>query len=435
MLTGTLLILLLAGSVEADVARAVDRSGVSRQGLGLLVGEAGGAEIYGFDAEVPLTPASNQKVLTAALALDKLGRDFEFRTRIGVDEKGALVVVGDGDPNFSGRFFDGDATKILRLLARDLKREGVSKIDGGILLDDSRFDEEWQHPDWPADQLDKWYCAPVGALIYNDSCWDITVLPGANVGAAARVRVEPALAPPPVVNRYRTVRERARHVIHFGRSDDSLLVEGGVLAGSTGFSGHVTVRQPALFFGRSLRAALVAEGIPVQGEVRRGKAGKFVEKLVYKSDLRRTLKVMLESSQNLYAECLFKRAGGGSFAGGAAALHALDEGIAARDGSGMSAKNKVTPRALYRMLQRWRDEPDFTEALATGGTGTLRRRYKQLGARLRAKTGYIRGVSSLSGYIQGAEKRYVFVILCNGTATRHARRLQDLVVRALAGAK
>ncbi|MHC4847024.1 MAG: D-alanyl-D-alanine carboxypeptidase/D-alanyl-D-alanine endopeptidase [Planctomycetota bacterium] len=435
MLSGALLVLLLAGNVEADIARAVARSGVRTQGLGIVVGAAGGDELYRLQPDEPRTPASNQKILTAGLALEKLGADFEFRTRFGLDADGALIVVGDGDPNFSGRFFEGDPNRILRLLARDLKKNGVGKVRGGILLDVSRFDQQTRHPDWPADQLDKWYCAPISALVYNDSCWDITVLPGVNVGAAARVRVEPSLAPPVIENGCRTVSERARHVIHIGFTEQGVRIKGGVLRASTGFSSHLAVKEPALFFGESLRAALIAEGVPVEGAVRIGRAGKFEEKLVYKSDLRRTLKVMLAKSQNLYAECVFKRAGGGSFAGGAAALRAIDPGIEARDGSGMSAANRVTPRAVYRMLQRWKDEPVFVDALASGGEGTLRRRYRHLGKRLRAKTGYIRGVSSLSGYVESAGKRYVFVVLCNGAATRHARKLQDLVVKALSEAK
>ncbi|MHC4940896.1 MAG: D-alanyl-D-alanine carboxypeptidase/D-alanyl-D-alanine endopeptidase [Planctomycetota bacterium] len=428
-MVAALLVLLLAGNVEADIAQAVARSGVQRDGLGIMVGEVGGRELYRLQADTLRVPASNQKILTAGLALEKLGREFEFRTRFGLAD-GTLIVVGDGDPNFSGRFFQGDPNRVLRLLARDLSKHGVTKVTGGILLDVSRFDDEIRHPDWPADQLDKWYCAPVSALVYNDSCWDITVLPSVNVGAAARVQVEPSLDPPPVVNGCRTVSERARHVIHIGHTENGIRVQGGVLRGSTGFSSHLAVRDPALFFGRALKAALIAEGVPVEGEVRKGKAGEFDEKLVYKSDLRRTLKVMLANSQNLYAECLFKRAGGGGFAKAAAALGS--DGIEARDGSGMSAQNMVSPRAIYRVLQRWKDEPRFVEALAAGGEGTLRRRYRSLGDRLRAKTGYIRGVSSLSGYV---DRRYIFVVLCNGKATRHARKLQDLIIRALARAR
>ncbi len=93
----------------------------------------------------------------------------------------------------------------------------------------------------------------------------------------------------------------------------------------------------------------------------------------------------------------------------------------------------MTARTMYGVLQAMRDEPLFVESLAEGGEGTLRKRYRDLGHRLHAKTGTIDGVSALSGYVTGRDGgRYVFTILANGEAARRARRLQDLVVTALA---
>ncbi|MEM8883733.1 MAG: D-alanyl-D-alanine carboxypeptidase/D-alanyl-D-alanine-endopeptidase [Planctomycetota bacterium] len=432
------LFLLLAGDVASDLQGALQRAGIARDGLGVLVGEAGGRTLLAVSPDTPRIPASNQKVVTAALALDRLGHEFRFRTRFGRAPDGTLVVVGDGDPNFSGRFFEGDPTRVLRAIARDLKKRGVARVENGILLDVSRFDDEVRHPDWPADQLDKWYCAPVAALVYNDSCHDIIVQPGPRAGGPAVVRVEPGLAPTPLVNASITVSDRSRHVLRLRWVEDRLRVEGGVWTGSSGFKNHFAVRDPALFFGASLKGALVAEGVPVEGNVRKGRATEGEEIVVFRTDLARTLKVMLTNSQNLYAECLFKRAGGGSFAAAGDAVRKLPglENVVARDGSGMSRGNLISPRALYAVLQRLRDDEMFVQALAAGGEGTLRKRYRDLGVRLRAKTGYIRGVSTLSGYVTSAGgKRYVFAILCNGKAMGRARRLQDLVVQTLARAR
>jgi D-alanyl-D-alanine carboxypeptidase/D-alanyl-D-alanine-endopeptidase (penicillin-binding protein 4) len=174
--------------------------------------------------------------------------------------------------------------------------------------------------------------------------------------------------------------------------------------------------------------------------VREGKLDGAREILVYRSDLGRTLDVMLVNSQNLYAECVFKRLGQGSFASAAealaGALRSLEvptAGLVVRDGSGLSRGNRVSARTVYGVLQAMRDEPLFVEALAAGGEGTLKRRYRDLGERVRAKTGTIDGVSALSGYVTGRDGgRYVFTILANGASYARARRLQDLVVTALA---
>jgi len=437
------LLLFVGGSLQADLQNAVRKSGVDRDGLGLMVGRAGADALLSIAPNIPRVPASNQKVLTAALALHRLGADFRFRTVFARGPDGSLVVIGDGDPNMSGRFFDGDPNALLRALARDLKKEGIVALPGGIILDASRFDDQFVHPDWPADQLDRWYAAPVAALVFNDSCWDFKVRPASKAGGAVEVQLEPSLIDPAVAVRCSTVARGQRHgvrVLHDG--DGGLVVQGSVVAGSAGEGGHLAVDDPVMFFGRALRAALVAEGVAVGAAIRRGRTDKPKELLVYRSPLRRTLAVMLGNSQNLYAECLLKRAGGGSFEAGAARLRATltamkvpADDLVVRDGSGLSNKNRVAPATLFGVLQALRDQPVFVEALATGGSGTLRRRYKSLGPRIRAKTGTIRGVSCLSGYVEGVRgNRYVFVVLANGRSVRHARKLQDLIVQTLARA-
>jgi serine-type D-Ala-D-Ala carboxypeptidase/endopeptidase (penicillin-binding protein 4) len=432
-------LLLVAQEPASELRQALAASGVKTQGLGLVAGRAGGEPLLAVNADEPRAPASNQKILVGAAAIGRLGRDFHFETRIAVGDGGDLMVVGEGDPNLSGRFFGGDPTKVLRAMARDVASKGVKRVRD-LVLDASRFDAQYIHPEWPTDQLERWYCAPVAALVYNDSCWDITVLPGSAPGAPSRLVVEPSLLSPAIANRCETVRH-GKQIVHIGRAEESAFeVRGQVVLASAGVAANVTVRDPVRFFGEAFRAALVAEGVPVDGEVREGKLDGTREILVYRSDLARTLQVMLTNSQNLYAECVFKRLGEGSFASGAEALaEALRSlgvpttGLDARDGSGLSKQNRVTARTVYGALQAMRDEPMFVEALPSGGEGTLERRYRDLGERVRAKTGTIKGVSALSGYVTGkGGGRYVFAILANGASTARARRLQDLVVTSLA---
>lgn len=435
-----LALLLLAPDPAVDLRRAL--SGVPRDGLSVLVGGAGAAPLLAVAPDAPRIPASNAKLITAAAAVVLLGDDFHFETTIGKTPTGALLVTGGGDPNLSGRFFDGDPERILRLMARDVAAKGVREATE-LVLDASRFDDEYVHADWPEGQAERWYCAPVAALVYNDSCWDVTVYPRPRPGAAARVDVRPAFLRATVSNQCETVTDAGQHVVHVGRGRDTdVEVRGRILRTSAGVSGHVAVHDPVEFFGRGLGAALEAEGVRVSGGVRRGRAARQTLLVAYRSSLKRTLKVMLTNSQNLYAECMLKRLGSGSFASGAqTALGALARlevdtaGVVVADGSGLARSNRVTAHALYATLQALREKPIFVESLATGGEGTLRRRFRELGARVRAKTGTIRGVRALSGYVTSrAGRRYVFVILANGRSAASARRLQDRVVRILAEA-
>jgi len=435
----SVLLVVAAPDLDAELQHAVARSGADADILGVAVGRAGEAPFFTVRPDAPRAPASNMKLVTAAAAIQLLGPDFRFETTVARGPDDSLVVIGGGDPNLSGRFFDGDPNRILRLLAHDVASRGVATAPA-LLLDATRFDDEFVHPDWPTDQLDRWYCAPVAALVFNDSCWDVAVYPSGRAGAAARVEVQPSLLPPALANHCRT---GDRQIVHIGRDAERRLeVRGEILPTSQGVQGHVTVLDPVLFFGRAFQAALAAEGVTVAGEPRRGTIADAKPLVVYRSSLARTLSVMLTNRQNLYAECVFKRLGEGSFqSAGQAALRALvamgadPEGLEIRDGSGLAHTNRITARALYQVLQAQRDQPIFVDALATGGEGTLRRRFRDLGTRVRAKTGTIRGVSALSGYVTGREGgRYVFVVLGDGRGVSKARRLQDLVVQVLAGA-
>lgn len=434
------LTLLLLTDLGDEVAAAVERSRVSTKAVSVVVGRVGGPPLYALHADQPRIPASNQKLLTAGAALRRLGRDFRFRTVVGWTAEGGLAVVGSGDPNISGRFHGGDPSKLLLRLAADLRERGVREVNGDLVVDATRFDDEWVHPLWPQDQLDRWYCAPVAALVYNDSCWDVKVLPGPGAGAPARVEVEPSLLVPALRNSCVTASARREHVVHIGRAaEGDLEVRGGILAGSTGVEGNVAVRDPVRFFGEAFRAALGREGIAVRGGIRYGAAGEVRPLVVLESSLARTLEVMLTRSQNLYAECVFKALGTGSFASAAEALEgALREmkvavdGLRPVDGSGLADGNRTTVRTIYGVLAAMADEPVFVDSLASGGTGTLERRYRALGPRIRAKTGTIRGVSSLSGYVAGtAGGRTIFSIIANGNLS-NVRALQDAIVDRLA---
>ncbi len=433
--------LLLLADLRGDLQQIVVRSGVEPERVGIAVGSLDAQPLYRHGAGVARIPASNQKLLTAAVAILKLGADFEFATRVGLTPEGHLVVVGDGDPNFSGRWFDGDPNVVLRRFARDVARRGVTEIKGDLVLDAGRFDDVWIHPDWPRDQLEKWYCAPVAALLYNDSCWDVTVRPGATPGALARVRVEPALAQPPLDNHCRTVDRSREHVVHVGRGrEQGLVVRGGILAGSEGVAANVTVPDPVLFFGEAFHAALRAEGIEVRGRVRRGRGRKLKAEVVYRSPLERTLVSLLTNSQNLYAEALYKRAGDGTFAGsGRIVLEVLKsngvptEGLVVADGSGLARSNRVTAATLYAVLRLMAERELFVNALAAPGEGTLRKRLRDLEGGVRLKTGTLSGVTALSGYVTDRSgDRRIMVVLYNGPRTRKARLLQDAIARRLA---
>ena len=470
-------LLLLAGPLLADASldqavgrlRSKHKCDTARVGL-CVVDLDTGKEVLAIDAQQPLAPASNMKLVTTAAAIERLGADFEYHTVLyrkgAVDAAGALkgdlVVIGAGDPNVSGRFFDGDPAAVFKQWADKLREAGVTSVDGDLLLDDTLFDRELTAPDWPKDQLTKWYCAQVTALPLNDACIDISVRPGARAGQPARVILSPDTKYVTIENACTTTAAESEHRFGLSRvpGTNRIRVTGKVLVGSSPETESIPVHDPTMFFGTVLAETLQAKGIALRG------APKRVEKPLrpkedgldavcsYAVDLKRTIAVTNKRSQNFYAETLLKLLGArakgqGSWANGAAAVSALLAEVCAADGEyvitdgcGLSSTNRLSARTLARVLAyEWaRPHRDaYVESMAQGGEGTLEKRLRDddLEGRVRAKTGFIAGASALSGYVQTPEGRWLaYSILVNRfESLSDAKAFQDDVVRLLARGK
>jgi D-alanyl-D-alanine carboxypeptidase/D-alanyl-D-alanine-endopeptidase (penicillin-binding protein 4) len=448
------------GRVLENQVRAARRVAPS---LGVHVVELeSGEEVYGYRADEVRVLASNTKLFTTAAAVDLLGPAYEFETGIlirgavydGILD-GDLAVVGGGDPNLSGRLYDGDPYGAFRRWARALKERGVRRVAGDLLLVHGLFESQGIHPDWPPDQLARWYEAPVGALSFNDNCVLVRVSPGARPGAPGQVELVPELGLFRVIGQVKTSGSRGRHHVVVTREPESheIRVAGSVYLRGEPLEAWVTVPAPVEYFGAALRAALAGEGVEVLGSTvpTADLPGAVWERVfTHRTDLATTITVVNRRSQNFYAESVLKllgaRVGGeGSWASGVAAVEAflaragLAGSVELADGSGMSRGNRAAPRHLTELLRFMFFHPagaEFVLSLPVSGgeEPTWQRRLAEAPYRgnVFAKTGTLNGVSALSGYAKGASGRlYVFSILCNGGGVWQARRAQDAIVRAI----
>ncbi len=409
-------------------------------------------------------PASNEKLLTTAAALHFLGRKFEFQTEVRVQGNlrggiaNRLWIVGGGDPSISGRHHQGQPKARLRELAETLWSRGVREIDGDLLVDDSYFDDERVHSSWPKDQLSRWYCAEVGALSLNDNCVDLKFYPGTRIGAPGRLIISPNGYINPTGSFTTGKRGSASRVIAeriLGTNDFRI---GGKhpLAGNP-FSTSVTITDPGMFFGTIFRYVLEERGIQMSGEVRRSRAptpSRVLASLT--TPISQVVTTTNKRSQNYYAEMLLKSVGKrkydhGSFAQGARAVSDFlvrDVGVepdhvAPVDGSGLSRRNRVTPRTIASLLVHMTNHPAkkefFLSLPVSGQEGSLKKRLvsPKLRGKVAAKTGYITGVGSLSGYLRGAgDETYVFSILMNTSgwiSNSVMKSIQDEICRAVYG--
>ncbi len=442
---------------EIAAARRIGRA----MGVHIAVVETG-EDVASFQPDRLRIAASNTKLATTAAALDALGPGYFFETRIVsvgllVDGvlRGDLAVIGGGDPNLSGRHYLGDPYGPFRELAEQLREQGIREVTGDLLLVHGFFEGPTVHPDWPRDQLDRWYEAPVSALSFSDNCVLVKVLPGVRAGSEARLVLKPELPILRVDQRVETTSSRRHSSVSIGRQGDRLILRGRIHRASSGVEKWVAVPDPVGYFGRAIRMAFADEGIEVRGRnlpTKKLPDGLWHQRAEHLSDLLTTVEVTNKRSQNLFAESLLKLVGAvgceqGSWDAGLRFVAEFLVGLGIEpssfsiaDGSGMSRKNLFSPRALTALLRamyshRWGKE--YVLSLPHSGEAGLkwedRLAEDPYYGNVFAKTGTLNGVCTLSGYARGRSGTlYVFSILGNETlANWKFQNAQDAILRVL----
>lgn len=432
-----------------------------------------GEMLFARRIDEPLAPASNMKLVTSAAALSLLGPDYHFRTRLlsaqPPDARGVLsgdlVVMGGGDPCLRSDVLDPlGLPDPAQALAGLLVQAGVKRIEGALVLDDGFLDREWVHPDWSPGDLDDSYAAPVSALSIYGNCLRYEV-DGTRGGDQPQVRLVTRANGYKLVDRVAWDADGRQPVIAASQPDDTgtLTITGRLSHGLHAGPYDIPVRDGTLLFGRALRTALEAAGITVRGGLARDAgAGKVLgperELGVLRTPLSLAAVVCNKESDNSLAEHLFKVVGAetqddGSFEGGGRASLAFlrdvvgtpATGWVVRDGSGLSSANRVTARGMVAVLVAM-NRPDcegrdtYLRSLPVSGLdGSLRDRMSEPRYRgaVRAKTGHITGVSSLSGYAHTAAGHVLaFSILMNDVKVSNAvmKQIQDDICRDLVDA-
>lgn len=457
------------GGLLQELQKAVGKLPHSQARAGVCVIDlATGQMVFTLDADRPLTPASTMKLFAMSAALAELGPDFNFQTVLATDGRN-LMVIGDGDPGFGDekiQHAQGETRAApFETWAEALRQRGIINVPGDLIIDEWVFADELTHPTWEKEDLGKWYAAPVAALNINDNCLDITVTPGGKGSSSTKVRVEPENSLLKIINNCR-VGANGTPTLHHSPDTSEYTISGRTAKRWT--FGPVASTDPALLFADSFRTVLARKGINVQGRIRRARVrtpdGALPPPItivdVHRTPLRAVLTRAGKDSQNLFAECLLKRAGyararrmgtgdaRGSWELGAEAVLALlrragidTNGLEVADGSGLSRDNACSARQLASLLAYEHFQPTgelLHESLATAGVdGSLRKRLKNSDGRVHAKTGTMHGVRTLAGYIDGdSGPRYAFAVMFNGYPgpSTPYKEIQDRVCRVLADA-
>ncbi len=441
----------LLAQLQHRLAAVVRRSGGARIGVHVRDLDSGRA-LFDHRGDERYNPASNQKLVTAIAAVELLGPNYRFSTRV-LRQDDALVLVGEGDPSLQLTHLHALASEVLAAGAL----HGVRRI----LVDDGAFSPERHGPGYSAQGDGASYTAPSGALSLAFNTALVTVRPTAP-GQPASVDLSPPSAHLHLQGDIRTGRGRPLRIVSRDADDRTVIeVDGTIAPGHAPVTIRRRVADPGLFAGHAfaevLRQLADADGqslpaMPVTRGSAAARARPVAEHL--SPPLAEVLASSLKFSNNFTSEQVLRTLGWrmtgapGSWQTGHTAVLALWDalGLAAADlefenGAGLSRHGRVSPRALVALLARTREEGSPAAALmptlaSAGGEGTLLHRLPGSDGRVRGKTGTISGVSALSGVAASADGRVAlgFSVLINGRgASKNHRRLQDRVVLALLG--
>ena len=420
-----------------------------------------GETLFEHNAHKLFKPASNAKLFTAALALDRLGPDYRIKTSLYAAAKprrrgtleGPLIVYGRGDPGFAGRSHDGDPEQALQPLVDPLIAAGIRRVSGDLVGDERFFRGPPFGSGWEWEDLQHPYGAEVSALTHEDNSVEVTVHPAMRLGARCRITTQPA-------TRYLTFLNRTTAEVADGACQLELYrplganvvtVAGRLPLGGSPAVETVTVHDPALWFVTQLKEKLARSGITVAGEpCTRSWLDSGGERLpeteiasVESAPLGELVAEMVRTSRNLQAQLLLLHVGAvAQNRSGATEVkttqqagleelgHLLDgigvpkSEVLLDEGSGLSQNALVTPNAvaeLLRAMDRHRHAESWHRSLpVAGGDGTLSDRMKGTAAEknVTAKTGSLRRTRTLSGYVRtGAGERLVFSLMLNNHET------------------
>ena len=459
LLTVILVSLQIAGLAQiSEIETLLKSYEPKKQKAGLAVYSlSGDSIIYQYNASDNFTPASIQKVITTAVALDLLGADFQFETHIAhsgnIDSNGILngdlYVIGKGDPTLGSKRMKSSIEQVMTRFYEVVQKAGIKQINGQVIADATYYNEELIHPTWDKEDVGNYYGFGASALTINEAQYQLVLKSGKKLGDTIEVlRTEPDL---PCISFNITATTAGKKTgdnayIYGLPFDNNRELSGTIPLTSREFTIKGSMPNPGHYVAFELTSHLINNGILVKGPASYlreeialgfGKPNdlKIIETL--KSDsLINILYWCNKKSVNLFCEHLMKQiaVSQNQEASYANAQNIIAEqlsknnvdiaGINNLDGSGLSRQNKLQPASMVHVLKYIHNSSirkDFLATLPVAGSnkdvGTMKYYLKETHAQenLIAKTGYMKGVRSFAGYVttQSGEK-VAFCLIANG---------------------
>ncbi|REC49795.1 MULTISPECIES: D-alanyl-D-alanine carboxypeptidase/D-alanyl-D-alanine-endopeptidase [Chryseobacterium] len=420
----------------------MNSSGAISSNLSFYVSDENGNFIYEYQGNKGLSTASTQKIFTAGAALEALGKNYTYKTTSsysgnisGGNLNGNLFISSTGDPTLGSWRYEAYKPEVFKQKLIDaVKKSGIKKISGDLVIDDSYFDHQTIPGGWPWNDLGNYYGAGVWGINWRENQFDI------NINGNEFKSFSYPLEGVNWLNDLKVGGNSDQSLIFTAPHSDVALINGTLPAKTVTVSGSVP--NPPLQLGAEVKQWLKDSGIDFSGKVVtnsqleiEGKKALQAPKnniiLTYESPtLDKIIYWFLRKSINFYGETLIKtlgkeKKGDPSFKSGVAYLKEFwkSKGINPNminfaDGSGLSPQNYVAAKAEVQALLYARKQPWFESYYDGFPTHDG----------MKMKSGTMSDTKSYAGYHTSKDgKKYVFSIIINNYEGSGSTELQKIL--------
>lgn len=451
--------------LESKIEEILEHPRLQGAIVGLSIRNTDGELIYSHHGDTLLRPASNLKLFTAAAALETLGPDYRFKTELWIDGKiernkfkGDIYLRGKGDPTLLKKDLDE--------LASQLVEKGITEIEGNLIGDDTWYDNVRYSPDLIWSDETYYYGGAISALTmapneeYDAGAVLVYVSPGSAVGEPIQVDIVPENDYIQIVNEAVTVSQSEIPNISVERKHGSnrLIIQGKFPVNGLRNMVKIAVWEPTDYVLHMFKQSLEEQGVRFNKNTQllQGSTPETAQLVATKESmpLEEIVIPFMKLSNNIHGETFVKEMGKvihdeGSWNKGIAVMEnqlinlGLDGYWVIRDGSGISDKNLITPNQITKLLSLVKKKSwysAFEQSLPVSGEpgkfggGSLQYRMgdEELRGKIKAKTGYITGATTLSGYAttQSGEE-LIFSIMINNYLGGSMAFIQDEICRVL----
>ncbi len=397
-------------NLNADLNHILQKHGISRDQIGIEI-SLGAKKIFAQNENQKFIPASVTKLLATFAVLKTLPLNYKFKTELYFDGKN-LYIKGGGDPSF--------VSENMWCLVNEFTRTEIKSIQD-IIVDDSMFDQVRYDETRESVRVDRSYDAPVGAMSFNWNSVNIFIKPGEK-NQPARIYLDPDNQYFKLINKTNTNDNKSAKdlIIDVNQEQKIITVSGDVRSKAAEKAYFKNVSDPVLWTAENLKSFLSQRGIKTTGRLKNGivPADAIKVATAESKSINQILIDMNKFSNNFVAEMLTKNIAAYSgerpakLSSGIEIIRkelkkiGLDQNeLNIKNPSGFTRDNKFTAAGLNKILEVMQNDfqifPGFIESLPILGIdGTLKKRMKDsvITGFVRAKSGYLDGVITMSGY-------------------------------------